>query len=91
MTDDEILARIRAKKAARKKPGKHAFRPTLRKFLGKMKVGRTYSIEDIEVFLVESGRSFTGAGGATTYGVREGYLERVGKGQYVVTGKRIEG
>jgi hypothetical protein len=86
---DEIRARIRAKKAARKKSIDH-FRPALGRFLKKMKVGRTYSIEDIEVFLVESGTSFTYAGPATTYGVRAGYLNRVGRGQYTATGKKIE-
>jgi hypothetical protein len=88
-TDDEILARIKAKKAARK-PRDHAYRNVLRRFLGKMKAGRVYSLEDIEVFIEVTGMKFTNAAPATSYAVREGYLNRVGKGRYVVTGKKIE-
>jgi len=86
-TRDEILARIKAKKAAQKP----AFHNHLQRLLKHMKASRTYSIEDIEVFFEMSGYSFTGAGPAMTYGVREGYLDRVGRGRYVVTGKKIEG
>jgi len=92
MTDDAILARIRAKKATRKPHTGASWRNVLRKILGKyMKAGQIYPIGDIEVFIEKSGSSFTYAGPMTTYGVREGYLDRVGRGRYRVTGKKMEG
>jgi len=63
----------------------------LGKFLGQMEDGRTYSMEDIEVIIEKAGSKFTFAGPATTYAVREGYLNRVGKGRYVATGKKLGG
>jgi len=92
-TDDEILARIRVKKAAQKKSPTHnrQSRKVLRKLLEAMKADQTYSIGDIEVLTEKSGWRFDNAGNATTYGVREGYLDRVGGGQYRVTGKKMEG
>jgi hypothetical protein len=93
MTDDAILARIRAKKAARSRNRNRSsgpFRKVLQKLLGKyMKAGGVYPMKDIEVFIEKTGKSFVWAGPVTTYGVREGYLDRVARGQYRVTGKPI--
>jgi len=88
MTDDAIRKQIRSAKAARKNGH---WQDTLRRILKHAKAGRTYSVEDIEVFIVKSGGKFPSAGGAITYAVREGYLNRVGRGQYLVTGKKMEG
>jgi hypothetical protein len=99
-TDDEILARIKARKAERLKTRKaerqrsqlKSLQKVLRKLLGEcMKPGKVYPMEDIEVFVEKSGRSFANAAPAMTYGVRGGYLDRVGRGQYRVTGKKMEG
>ena len=92
-TDAEILARIRTVKAARKRNplsnGHHV--RLLQKLLGEyMKVGQTYSIGDIEVFIEKSGGRFTSAGPTMSYAVELGYFDRVGKGQYKVTGKKLE-
>jgi hypothetical protein len=89
MTDDAILARIRAKKEERFRNNGH-FRKVLRSISGFLKPGQIYSIQNIEIFIEKSGGKFTSAGMATTYGVREGYLDRVGRGQYRVTGKKME-
>jgi hypothetical protein len=91
-TDDEIRARIRARKKARKQsPKSNSYnRKILRLFLGSMELGKIYMLEDIEVIIEKTGNSSTGSGPATTYGVRDGYLERVGRSQYRATGKPLE-
>ena len=87
-TDDEIRERIKAKKATKNAA---RYRGVLGKLLEQMKAGQTYPMGDIEVLIEKSGDSFTVAGGALTYGVREGYLNRVAWGRYMVTGKKLEG
>jgi hypothetical protein len=87
MNDDQILRRIAEAKKARKRStvsNGHNIK-VLRSVLGRfMRIGGVYPLTQIELFIEKAGLNYSSAGPATTYGVREGYLERVGKGQYKV-------
>jgi len=92
MNDDDIREMIKAKKKARSQNRKHTNGhniKVLRSILGPtatgspapMKVGKVYTLVEIEVFIEKAGGKYSSAGPATTYGKREGYLEWVGRGQ----------
>jgi hypothetical protein len=91
---DEALQRVKEKKAERSRrrdPNLHTyFRRVLRPILSAIEPDQVYSTQEIRDFLAKSGERYTSAGPALTYGVREGYLERLCRGWYRLTGKKLE-
>jgi hypothetical protein len=90
-TDYAIRQKIRAEKANRaRSQNYHGHeKNVLRSIFPYMKPHQTYTMEDVEVLMVKTGWNFTSAGPVTTFGVRAGLLNRVGKGKYQWTGKPV--
>jgi sRNA-binding protein len=85
LSDDEIRQRIKARRAGYRKN-------FVRKLLGliSLKLDEIYTTEDLQILIERTGRSYVNAMPLITYGVQAGYLDRVGRGQYRVTGKHVE-
>jgi hypothetical protein len=97
MTEDEARRFIEAdkkeRKARRKKNGTknsgRFYRKVFRLISPNMRRGRDISIDDMGLWLQMSGLKHTSIGPACHYGVEVGYLERVAKGVYRLTGNDL--
>jgi len=91
MTDEELRAYIRAKKAKRKRSNSSgSSEGPCRRFIPYMEPGRIYPMLDIEVLMERHGGNSASAGPATTWASRQGYLEKPkGRGYYRVTPKGL--
>ena len=86
----EIRQRIAQKKAARKRNFFDGHNKKIFSFFypALLKAPKqTLTLEEIEILIEMKGGKYSSAGPATSYGVREGYLERIGRGLYRATGK----
>jgi hypothetical protein len=85
MSDDELLRRIKARQAAYRNKSMRK----LMKLIG-LEAGRTYTNDEIYILTERAGKSYYAANPLMGFGVDAGYLKRVGRGLYYVTGKHLD-
>lgn len=92
VTDDDIRRLIREKKAVRLRNTSNGHNEKVLRWVLPAffkSPNRILNLEDIEIAIEKQGGNYSSAGPATTFGVREGYLERLGRGKYRATGKPL--